>query len=58
MLTDELKLLVKTGLLEGSPGGGVGLAILLLYTPVNHLLFLRATYGGSAKRKINRRKKK
>jgi hypothetical protein len=51
MLTDELKLLIKAGLLEGSPGGGVGLAILLLYTPVNHLLFLRATYGGSGIRK-------
>ena len=46
LLTNELELLVEAGLLEGPPGGGVGLAILLLYTPVNHL-FLKGHQGGS-----------
>merc|ERR550525_80963 len=37
VLADELELLVKPGLLEGPPGGGVGLGVDLRDVAVNHL---------------------
>ena len=37
VLSNELQLLVETGLLEGPPGGGVGLGVDLWDAAVNHL---------------------
>ena len=37
ILANELQLLVETSLLEGPPGGGVGLGVDLGDVPVNHL---------------------